>query len=371
MKGTRPYDYEPPAAPRSEGVRFPKMDPLVPRPEFPGRPRLEEEPKRLNVEDLAEMTEFPGQPGRLRVESNPGIPPDPRKRQVLNGPEPAAVIPPKLDLDKLDPPGSARQAPKDLDCWYYDPESGCVRQEPEVFVPPEDRAHIGIPEDEPDGQPTYSRHTWLEDDIRESKARERYVPPEDRAQIGRGIRNIARNPRCGPHIKRPEGFTSSFEPTPGNPDLSGQAFGNGPDTNPKTRAGGMNKLPMHLIPPRPLAHIALAFADGGFKYQPYNWHRDQISASVYYGAALRHLHAWWGGEDEAPDAVAHHLAHAACCLLMLLDTMDTGLLRDNRPPAIGEEFGVLLEELAERLPELRERESTKYDLHDIAQWETT
>jgi len=141
---------------------------------------------------------------------------------------------------------------------------------------------------------------------------------------------------------------------------------NQPDNNPKTRAGGMNKLPLHLIPPRALAHVALAFADGGFKYQPYNWHEEQITASVYYGAAMRHLAAWWAGEDLPNDGVAHHLAHAACCLLMVLDTMDTGMLKDNRPPVIGEEFGELLEKLAAKLPELRERESTKFDLHDIA-----
>lgn len=139
-----------------------------------------------------------------------------------------------------------------------------------------------------------------------------------------------------------------------------------PDNNPKTRVGGMNKLPLHLIPPRAEAHVALAFADGGFKYQPYNWHKDQISASVYYGAMRRHLNAWWAGEDVPDDGVAHHLAHAVCCALMILDTMGTPLLNDNRPTAIGEDYSELLETLAAHLPALRERENTKFDLHDIA-----
>jgi hypothetical protein len=142
---------------------------------------------------------------------------------------------------------------------------------------------------------------------------------------------------------------------------------NTPDNNPKTRVGGMNKVPLHLVPPRALAHVAMGYADGGMKYQPYNWHREPISASVYYGAALRHIHAWWSREDNAPDSNVHHLAHAACCLLMLLDTMDTGWLNDNRPAPIGEEFSDLLDRLAGELPDMRLREGVKYDLHDIAQ----
>lgn len=137
-----------------------------------------------------------------------------------------------------------------------------------------------------------------------------------------------------------------------------------PDNNPKTRAGGMNKLPLHLVPPRGLAHVALAFADGGLKYQPYNWHAERITASVYYGAALRHLNAWWEREDVAPDGVAHHLAHAAACLLMILDTMGTELLQDNRPPSTGD-YSALLEQLGAQLPALRARPSTQFDLHDM------
>jgi hypothetical protein len=139
-----------------------------------------------------------------------------------------------------------------------------------------------------------------------------------------------------------------------------------PDNNPKTRVGGMNKVPMHLVPPRALAHVALAFADGGFKYQPYNWHTEPISASVYYGAMLRHIYAWWDGEDVPSDGVAHHLAHAACCILMILDTMGTECLNDNRPSMIGEGYSELLETLAAHLSALRERDNTKFDLHDIA-----
>lgn len=126
----------------------------------------------------------------------------------------------------------------------------------------------------------------------------------------------------------------------------------------------MNKVPLHLVPPRALAHVAMAFADGAFKYQPYNWHAERITASVYFGAARRHLDAWWEGEDVEPGAAAHHLAHAAACCLMILDTMGTEWLNDNRPPSLGS-YAALLDRLAAQLPQLRDRETTQYDLHDI------
>ncbi len=139
---------------------------------------------------------------------------------------------------------------------------------------------------------------------------------------------------------------------------------NGPDHNPKTRAGGMNKLPMHLVPPRAIAATALAFADGGVKYRPYNWREERISASVYYGAALRHLTAWWEREDFAEDSEAHHLAHACACLMMLLDTVDSPLLNDNRPPSPGG-YSMFLEALSMSLPALRARPAARFDVHDI------
>lgn len=135
-----------------------------------------------------------------------------------------------------------------------------------------------------------------------------------------------------------------------------------PDSNPKTRVGGANKVPLHLVPPVAIAHMAMGFADGGCKYQPYNWRAEPISASVYYGAALRHLTAWWDGEDVAEDSGVHHLAHAMCCLAMILDTEGSALLNDNRPPPgrMAEAMAVL----AASLPEIRA--GAKFDLHDIA-----
>lgn len=136
-----------------------------------------------------------------------------------------------------------------------------------------------------------------------------------------------------------------------------------PDMNPKTAAGGANKVPMHLVPPTAVAHMAMGFADGGLKYQPYNWAAEPVSASVYYGAAKRHMDAYWSGQDYSSDGI-HHLAHAMCCFAIILDASERGMLNDNRPPPF--EFDAFLDRLAGALPDLKARGTTKFDLHDIA-----
>lgn len=103
-----------------------------------------------------------------------------------------------------------------------------------------------------------------------------------------------------------------------------------PDDNPKT-AVGATKVPLHLVPPVASHYLALAFKDGAAKYGPYNWREHRVSASVYYGAARRHLDAWWDGEDESPDALVHHLGHVMACCAIVLDAMTVGKLNDDRP----------------------------------------
>lgn len=104
-----------------------------------------------------------------------------------------------------------------------------------------------------------------------------------------------------------------------------------PDDNPKT-AFGLSKIPMHLVPPVAVGAMALAFENGAGKYGPFNWREKTISSTVYYGAALRHLMAWFDGEDYAPDSGVHHLAHVMACCAMVLDGESIGKLNDNRPP---------------------------------------
>lgn len=106
-----------------------------------------------------------------------------------------------------------------------------------------------------------------------------------------------------------------------------------PDNNPKTQFG-LQKIPMDLCPPALTRGAAEAFANGAAKYGAYNWREKMISSSVYYAACKRHLDDWWDRVDEgdlAPDSLVHHLKHAVACIGMILDTMGSPLLNDNRP----------------------------------------
>jgi hypothetical protein len=103
-----------------------------------------------------------------------------------------------------------------------------------------------------------------------------------------------------------------------------------PDNNPKTQFG-VKKCPLDLVPPIAIAALAEALANGAEKYGPYNWREHKISSSVYYAAALRHIMAWWDGEDLATDSSVHHLGHAMACLALVIDAEGIGMLNDNRP----------------------------------------
>ncbi|CAB4139411.1 hypothetical protein UFOVP347_22 [uncultured Caudovirales phage] len=107
-----------------------------------------------------------------------------------------------------------------------------------------------------------------------------------------------------------------------------------PDSNPKT-AVGLTKPSFGPIPPVALLHMADAMRDGKAKYGLMNWREHQVSSSVYYDAALRHLLAWWDGQDNADDSKCHHLAHAMACFAIVLDAQAAGKLNDDRPAVPG------------------------------------
>lgn len=77
------------------------------------------------------------------------------------------------------------------------------------------------------------------------------------------------------------------------------------------------KVPMDLWSADALEATAEVLALGAVKYEAYNWAKG-ISYRRVFSALLRHLWAWWRGEDNDPEWGKHHLAHAMCCLMFLL-----------------------------------------------------
>lgn len=78
-----------------------------------------------------------------------------------------------------------------------------------------------------------------------------------------------------------------------------------------------DKPNMDLLPSYPLEQIASVLGYGAVKYGRNNWRYGMVWSRMY-ASALRHLTAWNDGQDKDPETGFSHLAHAACCLLFLL-----------------------------------------------------
>ena len=102
-------------------------------------------------------------------------------------------------------------------------------------------------------------------------------------------------------------------------------------SNPKD-ALGVAKVPFSTIPAPVMALLGLAMTEGSLKYGRHNYRAIGVRASVYYDACLRHLTAWWEGEDIDPDSGLPHPIKAATCLIVLMDASMRGMCEDDRPP---------------------------------------
>jgi hypothetical protein len=89
------------------------------------------------------------------------------------------------------------------------------------------------------------------------------------------------------------------------------------------------KLRMDLLPMRPIEDIAAVLTYGAKKYKPNNW-RKGMRWGKAFAAALRHLWAWWKGEDNDKESGLSHLAHAATEILFLLEYGRTHKELDDR-----------------------------------------
>lgn len=69
------------------------------------------------------------------------------------------------------------------------------------------------------------------------------------------------------------------------------------------RDTGCNKLRHSLIPHEALNRVAQRYLDGAEKYGENNWMKG-MSLSVYYDSAMRHMHAWWAGDENEDHGAA-------------------------------------------------------------------
>jgi hypothetical protein len=130
-------------------------------------------------------------------------------------------------------------------------------------------------------------------------------------------------------VRRPKTAGSLFTPEPTSSATSSTA--SGPEAPRELKKLDAGKDRMDLLPPTALRAVARVLEFGAKKYAPWAWAKTGGMAwGRLYGAAQRHLGAWWEGEDKDPESGESHLAHAACCVIFLLVYGERGLGKDDR-----------------------------------------
>ena len=122
------------------------------------------------------------------------------------------------------------------------------------------------------------------------------------------------------------------------------------DTNPKD-AVGTKKVPFSTVSAPVIAEIGLAMLEGARKYGRHNYRAVGVRGSVYYDALMRHLTAWWEGEDVDEDSGLSHITKALACLVVLRDSMLMENWVDDRPPKVKQGWVKKLNENAKAIIE--------------------
>ena len=92
-----------------------------------------------------------------------------------------------------------------------------------------------------------------------------------------------------------------------------------------------HKPMMNLLPSNALFGIAKVMTYGATKYNPFNYKNGKgLDWDRLYSACQRHLVAWNAGEDLDRESGESHLYHAGCCIMMLIDLIETKKGRDTR-----------------------------------------
>lgn len=82
-----------------------------------------------------------------------------------------------------------------------------------------------------------------------------------------------------------------------------------------------------LMPFAALDEVASVLSHGAEKYGEDNWRNVPNANSRYIAAALRHISAYQQGNEFDKETGRHHLAHAVCSLLFVIE-LDSEV---NRP----------------------------------------
>lgn len=134
-------------------------------------------------------------------------------------------------------------------------------------------------------------------------------------------------------------------------------------TNPKD-AIGITKAPLSTVSAAVLAEVGVAMLEGASKYGRHNYRGVGVRSSVYYDATIRHLFAWWEGEDLDPDSGLSHITKAITSLVVLRDAMIQSKVEDDRPPRSKNFYRGLNQAAAEILERNKDKNPYHYTIKD-------
>lgn len=90
-----------------------------------------------------------------------------------------------------------------------------------------------------------------------------------------------------------------------------------------------DKVQLELLPPELLTAVGEILTFGAKKYAPRNWEKGMKWSRVF-GALMRHMWAWWGGENLDRETGKSHLWHAGCCIAFLIAYEQRKVGEDDR-----------------------------------------
>ena len=122
-------------------------------------------------------------------------------------------------------------------------------------------------------------------------------------------------------------------------------------TNPKDKVG-VKKVSLSRVSSVVMMEMSLGMLEGDRKYGGHNYRVAGVLASVYYDATMRHLMAWWEGEDNDKASGLSHITKALSSLAVLRDAMHNDKLNDDRPPKLDDGW---IEELNKKAAEIIEK----------------
>lgn len=135
------------------------------------------------------------------------------------------------------------------------------------------------------------------------------------------------------------------------------------DTNPKDSVG-IKKTPLSTLPFRVLWRVGLAMLEGALKYGRHNYRAAGVRYSVYFDSTMRHIGAWWEGQDIDPDSNLHHIDKAIAGLMVLRDSMLEGNFVDDRPPVSDFDMKELDLHAAELIERYKDKNPKHYTIQD-------